>query len=52
MHDKNKDTKNFYVTWEISLKWILFWQYRQGLYLEFNQKSMVELFFAKIVNNF
>ena len=50
MHDKNKD-KKFYITWEISLKWILFWQYRQGLYLEPNQKSMVELF-AKIATTY
>ena len=42
MHDKNKDTqKKFYITWEISLKWILFRQYRQNL--ELNQKAMVEL---------
>ena len=40
---KNKD-KKFYITWEISLKWIHFWQYRQELYLESSQKSMVDLF--------
>ena len=43
MHDKNKD-KKFYITWEISLKWILFWKYRQEPYLESNQKSTVEIF--------
>ena len=44
MHDKNKDKKKFDITWEISLKLILFWQYRKGPYLELNQKSMVEPF--------
>ena len=47
MHDKNKDKKKFYITWEISLKWVLFWQYRQGPYFELNQKSMVEIFLQK-----
>ena len=42
MHDENKDAK-FYIT----LKWIIFWQYRQGPYLEPNQKSMVELYLQK-----
>ena len=46
MHDKNKD-KKFYITWEISLKGIFFWQYHQEPYLEPNQKSMVELFLEK-----
>ena len=52
MHNKTEDTEKVLHKLEISLKWILFWQYRQGQYLELNQKSMVELFFAKIVNDF
>ena len=47
MHDKNKDTKKVLHNLGNILKWILFWQYRQGLYLELNQKSMVELFLQK-----
>ena len=44
MHDKNKDTKS-YITGEISFKWLLSRQYRQKLYLEHSQKSIVELFY-------
>ena len=37
---------------EISFKWLFFWQYCQEPYLEPNQKSMVEPFFAKVVKDF
>ena len=49
MHDKNKGCKKFYITWEISLKCILFWQYHQEPYLEPNQKPMVELFWWSFI---
>ena len=50
MHDKNKDTKSFTELRKYLLNGFFFWQYYQELYLEPNQKSMVELF-AKIVND-
>ena len=41
MHDKNKDIKSFTGN---TFKWVLFLKYYQELYLEPNQKSMLELF--------
>ena len=51
MHNKNKGTKSFTELRKYLLNGFLFWQYYQELYLEPNQKSMVDLF-AKIVNDF
>ena len=51
MHNKNKGTKSFTELRKYLLNGFFFWQYYQELYLEPNQKSMVDLF-AKIVNDF
>ena len=45
MHDKNKDTKSFTELRKYLLNGFFFLQYYQELYLEPNQKSIVELFF-------
>ena len=44
MHDKNKDKKSFTELRKYILNDYFLWQYSQELYLEPNQKSMVELF--------
>ena len=44
MHYKNKDTTSFTELGKHLLNDYFFWQYCQELYLEPNQKSMVELF--------
>ena len=48
MHDKNKDTKNFYVTGENIFQMAIFRQYCQELYFE----SLWWNFFEHIVNEF
>ena len=51
MHDKNKDTKKFYKTEEISFKWLLFDSIAKSL-ISNPTKSLWSSFFAKIVQEF
>ena len=51
MHARNKDTKTFYVTGEMSLKWLFFDSIAKSL-ISNPTKSLWWSFFAKIVKEF
>ena len=51
MHDKNKDTKKFYITEEISFKWPFFDSIAKSL-ISNPTKSLWSNVFAKIVHEF
>ena len=49
MHEKNKETKTFYMTGEISFRWLFFYSIAKSL-ISNPTKSLWWSFFAKTVN--